>query len=183
MTWRRVGVIYLVFASLGLYFILFERTSEPPRTAASPGAAERSLLGIDPDAVRAVVFRREGLEVNAARDGGRWRVVGPLETSVQPDLIAAAVATLTAGQESEVMGEATGENLDDFGLAVPTSEVDVTLSDETGTRVRVLLGASNPTKTALYAKRADRPGVYLVGANLRYYEDLIFEAVAGRNQP
>jgi hypothetical protein len=65
------------------------------------------------------------------------------------------------------MGEATGENLDDFGLAVPTSEIVVTLGGETETRVRVLLGASNPTKTALYAKRADRPGVYLVGANLR----------------
>ena len=183
MTWRPVGLIYLALASLVLYFVLFERTSEPPATATSPGAAERSLLGIDQDAVRAVVFRRDGLEVRAARDGGRWRVVGPLETSVQPDLIAAAVATLTAGQESEVMGEPTGETLDEFGLAAPTSEIDVTLSDETETRVRVLLGASNPTKTALYAKRADRPGVYLVGANLRYYQDLIFEAIAGRNQP
>ena len=130
MTWRPVGLIYLALASLVLYFVLFERTSEPPATATSPGAAERSLLGIDQDAVRAVVFRRDGLEVRAARDGGRWRVVGPLETSVQPDLIAAAVATLTAGQESEVMGEPTGETLDEFGLAAPTSEIDVTLSDE-----------------------------------------------------
>ena len=133
--------------------------------------------------MRTVVFRRDGLEVHAARDGDRWRMVAPADVPVQPDLIAAAVATLTAGQESEVMGEATGENLDDFGLAVPTSEIVVTLGGETETRVRVLLGASNPTKTALYAKRADRPGVYLVGANLRYYQDLIFEAVAGRCEP
>ena len=183
MTWRRVGAIYLVLASLGLYFALFERRSEPLRTATRPGTVERSLLGIDQDAVRAIVFRRAGLEVRAARDADRWRVVGPVQTSVQPDLIAAAVATLTAGQESEVVGEATGEDLDDFGLTRPVSEIEVTVSGETETPLRVLLGANNPTKTALYAKRADRPNVYLVGGNLRYYQDLIFEAAAGGPRP
>ena len=43
-------------------------------------------------------------------------------------------------------------------------------------RVRVFLGANNPTNTALYAMRDDRPAVFLVGLNLRYYVDLIFEA-------
>jgi len=95
----------------------------------------------------------------------------------------AAVATLTAGQESEVVGEATGEDLDDFGLMRPVSEIEVTVSGETETPLRVLLGANNPTKTALYAKRADRPNVYLVGGNLRYYQDLIFEAAAGGPRP
>jgi hypothetical protein len=179
MTWRRVGAIYLVLATLGLCFILFERRSEPARTAASPGAAERSLLGIDQDAVRTIVFRRAGLEVRAARNGGRWRVVEPVAATVQADLIAAAVATLTAGQDSEVVGRSTGEDLDDFGLKLPASEIDLTIGGETETSVRVLLGADNPTKTALYAKRGDRPNVYLVGANLRYYQDLIFEAATG----
>ncbi len=50
------------------------------------------------------------------------------------------------------------------------------MSDGTARKVRVLLGARNPTRTAVYAKRDDRPAVYLVGLNVQYYEDLIFEA-------
>ena len=41
--------------------------------------------------------------------------------------------------------------------------------------MRLLLGGRNPTKTALYAKRADAPAIYLIGLNLRYYSDLIVE--------
>jgi len=179
VTWRRVGAIYLVLAALAASFALVERTSLTVEQTADAPTVERSLLGAEPESVKAVTFWRDGERVSAEREGGRWRVLAPAGAEITPDLIAAAVATLTAGQVSEVMAEGPNVDLEAFGLAAPSSEVEVTIDGQPGAKVRVLLGSHNPTKTALYAKRDDAPTVYLVGLNLRYYQDLIFEAAAG----
>lgn len=42
--------------------------------------------------------------------------------------------------------------------------------------VTILIGARNPTRTAVYARRSDRNTIFLVGMNLSYYIDLIFDA-------
>jgi hypothetical protein len=123
-----------------------------------------------------LVRRGAGRSIEARRDDGRWHVVAPAGVSVPPDLLAAAVATLTAGQSAEVVNDGATGDLASFGLTEPTSEMEVAFDGEAPERVRVIFGARNPTRTALYAKRADAPTVYLVGLNVRYYEDLIFEA-------
>ena len=106
----------------------------------------------------------------------------PAGAVVPPDLVDAAVATLTAGQVSEVVADgARGGDLTVFGLATPSSTIVLTTNGENGSRdVTVLFGDMNPTRTALYARLADDPRAYLVGLNVRYYEDLIFEAAASR---
>jgi len=172
MTWRRVAVIYLVLLVLaGL--VAFDLRPRAPEPGADPGAPERSLLGVDADALARIRFQRGATAVTAARAGDRWKVVEPEGVAVGADLIAAAVATLTAGQPSERMTE--GGDIAAFGLAQPIAEVEVTLRDA-ASPIRVLLGANNPTNTALYAQRAGDPAVYLVGLNVRYYLDLIFDA-------
>ncbi len=39
-----------------------------------------------------------------------------------------------------------------------------------------MIGGRNPTRTAVYARRSDQPAIFLVGMNLSYYIDLIFDA-------
>jgi hypothetical protein len=63
------------------------------------------------------------------------------------------------------------------------SEIEATIDGAAPRRVRVLLGAPNPTRTAIYAKRDDAAAVYMVGLNVRYYEDLMFEASATATRP
>jgi hypothetical protein len=176
MSWRAVGVVYAVLALLALVLFLDQR---PPAEAPIPDSAPaRSLLGVDQSAVRAVVFRRGDAYVRAERADGRWRTVEPAGAAVPPDLVDAAVATLTAGQVSAVVAEGgKATDLSAFGLVNPTSAIVLT-TDVGGTprETTVLLGDRNPTRTALYARRADDPRVYLVGLNVRYYEDLIFTA-------
>jgi hypothetical protein len=182
MSWRAVAVIYAV---LGLLLIVVLPLGPAPTVEDAPppeAAPERSLLGIESSAVQAVLFRRGDLRVRAVREDGRWRTVEPAGATVPSDLVDAAVATLTAGQVSPVVteGRAT-DDLTVFGLAVPSSEIVLTkVADAGGGDIRVVLGERNPTKTAVYARRGDDPRVYLVGLNVRYYEDLIFEAAAPR---
>lgn len=179
MSWRAVAAIYGVLAVLLAVVLLGEQPPEP--TAPAPEAApERSLLGMDAAAVRAVEFRRGDVRVRAVRDDDRWRMLDPEGARVPSDLVAAAVATLTAGQVSEVVAERPqAADLATFGLAEPHSAIVITAgTDDARRELTVLLGERNPTRTALYARRTDDPRVYLVGLNLRYYEDLIFDAVS-----
>jgi len=182
VSWRAVGAVYAVLALLLAFVLRFEREPAvaPPPPEAAPA---RSLLGVEPSAVRAVTFLRGAARVRAERREGRWRVVEPVGAAVPPDLVDAAVATLTAGQVSEVVADgARGGDLSVFGLATPSSTIVLTTEGEGGSRdVTVLFGALNPTRTALYARLADDPRAYLVGLNVQYYEDLIFEAAASRS--
>ena len=178
MTWRRVGAIYLALLVLA-GVVAYELRPREPERGHDPAAAEHSLLGVDADVPVRVTFHRDDAAITAARDGERWRVVDPASADVSPDLIAAVVATLTAGQSAEVMTTGDGGDVAGFGLTPPSGEIEVELRGATAP-VRILLGATNPTKTAIYAQRAGAPAIYLVGLNLRYYLELIFEAAARR---
>lgn len=65
--------------------------------------------------------------------------------------------------------------LGEFGLQDPQSEI--TLQRTSAAPVTVRLGMRNPAGTAVYAQRSDSPQVFLIGLNVRYYEDLVFDAL------
>ncbi len=177
MSWRAVAVVWVVLIGLVAFVLLVEREPEvaPPVPETAP---ERSLLGIEARDVHAIELRRRDARVRAVRDGDRWRTVEPAGAAVPSDLVAAVVATLTAGQVSEVVAEAPRpDELAAFGLDAPRSTIVLTVGPQDAPHgLTVLLGERNPTRTALYGRRTDDPRVFLVGLNVRYYEDLIFDA-------
>jgi hypothetical protein len=181
VTWRGVAGVYAVLGLLAAYVFLLDRREPPPSTSGPP-PAERSLLGTDAGSVTAIAFRRDGASVRAVREDAGWRIAEPANAPVPPDLIAAAVGTLTAGQLSDVLLESQAD-LASFGLTSPAATIDVTLGPPSPERVEVLLGGRNPTRTAVYAKRADRAAVFLVGLNVLYYTELIFDAASGVVEP
>ena len=174
MSWRRVAAIYAVAALLAAYVFVFER-SAPVGEEGAPPTIPASILGTDAATVTAVTFGKSGKVVRAQRDGDRWRVVEPVGLQVPPDLIEATIATLTTGQSAEMLGHESAGALDAYGLDAPTATVEVALTGASQP-VTILIGARNPTRTAVYARRTDQPSIYLVGMNLSYYIDLIFDA-------
>lgn len=176
MTWRRVGAIYVVVVVLGLVVAWSAREHSDEKPASKADAP--SLLNVPADAVARIAFVRDGQRVEAVRGKGHgWAVQGPANVEITADLIAAAVATLTAGQTSEIMGEVEASDLEAFGLERPGTLIEITLRDRGSAPLRVLVGGPNPTGTAVYAMRDGARAVHLVGLNLRYYADLIFQAV------
>lgn len=177
MTWTRVALIYAVLAVLVGYLALLDGpaneeaalTLEPPTPAAS-------LLGTEADAVRVMTFQKEGRLVRASRESGRWRPIEPMGARIPPDLFDAAIAALTAGQASEKIANETGHHLAEYGLETPAATIELVVGDMPNRPISVLIGAPNPTQTAVYARRSDEEAIYLVGMNLRYYIDLIFDA-------
>jgi len=177
MSWRRVVMIYAIVAILAGYVLVFER-SATPGDQEGVKAVPASILGTEPSAVTAVTFGKDGKVVRARREGDRWRAVEPAGVTIQPDLIEATIATLTAGQSAEVLSHEPENALSAYGLDTPSASVQVVVGAQDHT-ITILVGARNPTGTAVYARRSDQATVFLVGMNLSYYIDLIFEGAKG----
>jgi hypothetical protein len=178
MTWTRVAVVYGVLAILVGYLTLIDRPNTEPTANVVPAPPTNSLLGTDAATVRSLTLRKDGRTVRATREDGRWRALEPAAAHIPPDLFDAAIAALTAGQASEKLADDPSHGLADYGLDAPTATIEIAGGDTTRPPVSVLIGARNPTQTAVYALRSDEDAIYLVGMNLRYYIDLIFEAAA-----
>ncbi len=175
MTWRRVAIIYVLAALLAAYVLVFERT-EPAPEHAKLAAAPASILGIEPSSVTAVTFRKDAKVVRAKREDRRWHVVEPAGAEIPPDLFEATIATLTAGQSAETLSHQPENAGSAYGLDAPSATVELVIDKTPDQPITVMVGDRNPTRTAVYARRGDQPTIFLVGMNLSYYIDLIFDA-------
>jgi hypothetical protein len=129
--------------------------------------------------VQEVRLSRGGRTVVSRREAGGWRIVEPAEASIPPDLIGAFASALTESEEIARVGTET--NREAFGLDERATRVEV--KGERGDPVIVTIGGANPTGTAVYARRQGSAEVVLIGRNVRYYEDLIFQALAAERVP
>ena len=159
MSWRRVAVIYAVLGVL-LIVVLPLGPAPSSRSSAERGRSRAVAARYRREpAVAAVVFRARGLRVRAVREDGRWRIVEPAGAAVPSDLDRrdgrdahrrAAVGAVTEGGATD--------DLAAFGLAAAELRGRGDRSrDAGGGDIRVVLGAANPTKTAVYARRGDDP--------------------------
>jgi len=170
MTWRRAAVYWAVFLGLSTYYVVALRESPQPLAHLTRAA----FLDLAADRVEALEVRRAGSVVRCRRVDGRWQVSEPTGRPVSADLIEALVANLTQLPDVEVVAE-NSDALGEFGLQTPQSEIILQSAGQAAVSVR--LGAQNPAGTAVYAQRDGSPRVFLIGLNVRYYEDLLFEAL------
>lgn len=172
MTWRKTLAYWVLFLTLGGYYLVFERGAQAP---AEPEVRREKVLPVFRDEVRAVVLHRDGQAVRAELDDKRWKVVSPEGVTIPSDLIAALVDTLAERQEAEVVEESPKqEELGTFGLETPSSVLEVELAN--GQTKTVEVGRRNPTRTAVYVRSDGSRRILLAGLNVQYYGDLLFEA-------
>jgi len=175
--WRDVVILWVVCLALGAEYWLVERRPEPPAEAAS---ARPRFLPLRAAEARELRLSRGGRSIVSRREAGTWRVVEPPDASIPPDLIGAFTNALADADEIARLG--TGE-ADPAALGFDAGAARVELRGETGEPVVVTIGGANPTGTAVYARRQDADGVVLIGRNVRYYEDLIFQALSAEREP
>jgi len=170
MTWRSAAVYWAVFLGLSGYYLLAVRETPAPIAHLTRAA----FLDVPADKIEAIAVRRDGKLVRCRQVNGRWTLTEPAGRSVSADLIETLVGNLTQLPDVEVVAE-NSDALGEFGLQTPQSEITVQASGRAALSVR--LGAPNPAGTAVYAQRSDSQRVFLIGLNVRYYEDLLFEAL------
>jgi hypothetical protein len=178
MGWRQVIALYAVLAALGgLYWWLGR---EPPRGGSVEPKRAR-FLPVDARGFAAFRIARGGRAIYARRlAGDRWEVTEPAGAPIPSDLLAAFAAALGDAEEIQQVG-GPGADADTFGLGETAAHVDIDLAD--GRRLGLSIGETNATGTAVYARRDGERAIVLVGRNVRYYEDLLFQALPGGQVP
>jgi hypothetical protein len=166
--WRQVILLYLVFAALAAEYLLVERHEAPPPTA----PVRQRFLPVRAEEVREVRLVRGGRRVVSRRADGGWAVVEPAGAAIPPDLIAAFADALTTAEKIEALGSGDGGA---FGLDPDAARIE--LVTQGGEPVKVTIGTTNVTGTGVYARQGDAGEIVLIGRNVRYYEDLIFQAL------
>jgi len=176
--WRQVVLLYLVFAALAGEYWLVERRAEPKGQAEH--AAPPLFLRLEPAAVREVRLLRGGRTVISRREGAGWTIVEPAGAPIAPDLIDAFTSALAEATEIARVG---GAEADTHAYGLDERAARVEMVSEKGDPIEVTIGGTNPTGTAVYARRRGTPDVVLIGRNVRYYEDLIFQALSADRVP
>ena len=183
MTWRRVGLYYLFAIVLGGYYLLFEWRPggpEAPIFERRPGQ-ESTFLALKRDTIHKLSIKRQQhtfvsqrREAQPGEEIAEWQVLEPTGAPVTSALVSGFIENLTPDRKIPIVHEAP-EDLAAYGLAPPDSTVIIEGEGEPGTET-IFIGGYNPTKTAVYARKDGSPEVVLLGYNVKYYEDLIFQA-------
>lgn len=174
MRWRQVVVVWVVCLVLGA---LWWRGDAPP--AAEQGSGRARFLRLVPDELIGLRLARGGRVLVLARTGADWAVVEPSGAAVPRDLVTAFVRALAEAEEID--RAPAPQDLHAFGLDERGTALELRLAD--GSTVTLTLGGTNPTGTALYARRAGDDGVVVIGRQLRTYEDLLFQALPAATVP
>jgi hypothetical protein len=172
MTWRRATYYWACFLVLGVYYVAAKR--EPATVVHTTRAA---FLDIPESEIQSIEVRRGDAVVRCRRINGRWKVEEPSGGAVPSDLVAGLISNLTELPDVEVVAESP-RDLTQFGLDASASQL--ILTPMTGPPITLRLGRPNPSGTAVYAQRSTSNSVFLVGLNVSYYEDLLFDG-ARRN--
>ena len=171
MRWRQVGFLYVVLAILAVLYAR-ERPATPVRQGEQPPRPR--FLTVTANDVAAIRLVRGGRTVSLRRDGRDWVVVEPAGMQLPSDLVTGFLQALLTTEEIDRVATPTGE-LGSFGLDEQADRVE--LAPASGDAVIVTLGSTNPTGTALYARRGPDGVVVLIGRQVRDYEDMIYNAL------
>jgi Domain of unknown function (DUF4340) len=153
---------------------------------ATPEVGDRSrpprarFLQVTADDVTAMRLARGTRIVSVRREGNGWRVVEPRGAELPNDLVSGFLQALLTTEEIDRIATTT-RDLASFGLAEEADRVELTLAS--GPTVAVALGGTNPTGTALYARRDADGGIVLIGRQVRDYQDMIYGALPRATVP
>ena len=176
MTWRRIIAYYVLAGGLGAYF--FAYVHEPrrdPLTMPAPKVSGRGFLPLERGEIRGITLSRpDEPDLRFRWREGRWEAVDPAGAGVTPAMVESFIENLTPEKDLRLI-DAAPADVDVYGLDAPTSTIVV--RDENGAReTTVQIGSLNPASSAYYGRRTDAPEVVLLGYNVGYYADLMFQS-------
>ncbi len=172
----RPTILFTVLLAVLLpYYVLADR----PEVRELDIAHERASL-LDLSAVDALTITRgaEKLKFSKTADGKLYAIVTPPNAFAPQDLMKALSALLVEAGDVEVVSD-DPTAMAQFGLDHPQSEIEIEAPGKKEP-IRLQIGSENPTQTAVYARIGNSSKVFLLGRNLEYYEDLMFQWIEGK---
>lgn len=173
----RSAIIFTVLIAILLPYYYF--VDRPELRLKELHTAQESLLDL-PGGIEAITVTRGDEKVHYTRmaDGRGYKLVEPNGKFIPQDLMKALADLLESAKTVEVVST-NPNDLAEFGLDKPKGEVILEAASKKQP-IDIFFGNENPTHTAVYARIEGSPKIFLLGANLEYYQGLIFQWVEGK---
>lgn len=120
----------------------------------------------------------EKIRFTKMADGQRYQVVEPDGKFIPQDLMQALASLLSNSKSVEIISD-NPNDLKEFGLDQPKGEIIIQATSKPKP-ITIFFGNENPTQTAIYARLDGNPKIFLLGKNLEYYQQLMFQWVEGK---
>jgi hypothetical protein len=175
MSARPAILFTILLAILVPYYVLADR----PQVRELEVKHEHASL-FDLSAIDGITITRgaETLAFHKTADGKLYRIITPANAFAPQDLMSALATLFIEAGDVEIVSDNPAD-LPQFGLDHPQVEMVIEAPGRPEP-IRVQLGNENPTHSAIYARIGDSPKVFLLGRNLEYYQDLMFQWVEGK---
>ncbi len=160
MKFRTTLIFAVLLAALGVFYYIYEIRQAPQREKAQ--SEKDRLYPFETKDVEGLVLVRKGETLALKREGEEWVLVEPIRARAEKSAVETLVSS-AAGARMEREIEAAPAKLADYGLENPSARITITVK---GQSHALFLGEKTPTGVWVYAKRGDRPAVFLVSDRL-----------------
>ena len=147
---------------LALMGILIWSNKHPKSGDTAEASAETppKILSLKEDDISKIdLKRKDAAEIVLAKNNGKWQIDAPKPLAADQTTVSTMLTTLSSFN-SERLVEDKATDLNQYGLAQPAFETDVTLKDNK--TEKLLLGDNSPTGNAVYAKLGSDARVFIV---------------------
>ncbi len=156
-----------LFTALGVLIVLGGLvwwSNKHPSVPATTTPPAPKLISVDQKQIDAIRIVKPGDEpIELAKLAGTWQIAKPMPLPADQDAVGMLTGSLASLNADRLIDEHPG-NLNDFGLASPALEVDVSEGSKTQ---KLLIGSDTPAATGTYAKLESDPKVYTVPSFLK----------------
>jgi hypothetical protein len=149
----------IVLAALtgALYWSNRHRPSES--SADSTSVSSPKILTLSPQEATSLAIRKKDGDrlVLAKNSAGQWQITVPKTLAADQEAVSSVLSTLSS-LNSDRLVEDKAANLDQYGLAQPSVEVEITKKDQKSQQL--LIGDDTPTSNGAYAAVVGDPRVF-----------------------
>src|SRR5579872_1957319 len=136
---------------------------KPSDVALNPTESSPAILKLDEASITKVEIKKPGADpvVLAKSPSGSWQITAPKPYNADQTNVSSTLSSLASLNSERVVADKTN-NLQQYGLAPASAEIDITEKDNRSQKL--LLGDTNPTGNAVYAMLAGDPHVYTIAS-------------------
>ncbi len=173
MSFKTTGVLALFLAVLGGYIYLYEIRGWEEKEKITDAA--RKVARVSKEQVGRLRLDTPDESLLAVKDGFTWRIVSPIETDADYDMLEGLVHSAGTLEKAGVAADTTQTSLPDFSLAdfgLASPAVSLTFDSGEGARQEVAFGDRSPTGAYFYVKVSGDDQIYLAESQFYYQFEL-----------
>jgi hypothetical protein len=163
MKFRGLLVAAIVLAAL-TGTLYWSNHRKPPEIAGTASAdTPPKILTLSQTDISAVEIRKKTGEdiILGKTQSGQWQITAPKSLPADQDAVSTMLSSLSS-LNSDRLVEDKATNLDQYGLAQPSLELDITKKDKK--TVKLLIGDNTPAGSGAYTAVAEDPRVFILAS-------------------